>query len=156
SRYGFYFTAKSLVMSMLAADGAKGVNLALDFVGANPDVHVNALDRTAASANYLGAASHIGLPTFGTVVYPELWPGVTMALNGHDGVLKYEFRVAPGARVDNIRLAYRGTDGDLATDAAGGLRVDTAIGTLHDAAPVSYQVIDGQRVPVDSSYQTAD
>ncbi|GAA5185716.1 hypothetical protein GCM10023322_30340 [Rugosimonospora acidiphila] len=156
-RYGFYFTSTSLVMSMLGPDGDRGVNLALNFVGGNADASVGAAEQTPATVNYLrgdaSAGSQVGLPTFGQVVYRQLWPGVTMAINGRDGVLKYEFRVAPGARVDDIKLAYRGTDGDLATDSSGDLLIDTAIGALHDSAPVSYQVVGGRRVPVNSGYR---
>ncbi|HEX6683413.1 MAG TPA: SBBP repeat-containing protein [Candidatus Limnocylindrales bacterium] len=158
TRYGFFFTPDSLIMSLLRPDGAKGVNLWLDFVGASPQVKVDAADRAAGTVSYLKEASggtHSGLPTFGEVLYRGLWPGVDMAVNGRDGILKYEFRVAPGTRVDDIRLAYRGAE-SLATDATGGLTVGTAIGALRDSAPVSYQLVGGERVPVESSYRLAD
>jgi hypothetical protein len=65
--------------------------------------------------------------------------------------LKYEFRVQPGAPVSNIRLAYTGASG-ISLDDAGALRIDTPVGVLRDAPPVSYQEIDGARVPVESRY----
>ena len=40
----------------------------------------------------------------------------------------------------------------MTLDGRGGLRIATALGTLHDSAPVTYQEIDGRRVPVASSY----
>lgn len=158
SRYGFFLTRDSLAMTLLQHDRSSGVNLSLDFLGANPDVSVGAEDRAAGTVSYLRAgssSSRTGLSTFGGVVYQELWPGVDMAVNGRDGVLKYEFRMKPGTRVDDIRLAYRGADG-LAVDEAGGLTVATAIGALRDSPPVSYQVIDGVRVPVQSRYVLGD
>ncbi|MBE1489405.1 DUF7948 domain-containing protein [Plantactinospora soyae] len=155
TRYGFFFTPDSLVMSLLERGGATGVNLFLDYVGANPDVSVDVAEQAPGRVSYLRTAgsteSRAGLPSYAEVVYRTLWPGVDMAINGRDGVLKYEFRVAPGARVDDIRLAYRGAEG-LATDQAGSLLVDTAVGTLRDTPPVSYQVVDGKRVPVESHY----
>nr|MDT0663329.1 SBBP repeat-containing protein [Micromonospora sp. DSM 115978] len=155
TRYGFFFTPDSLAMSLLEQDGATGVNLFLDFVGANPDVSVGVADQAPGTVSYLStqssAGAHGGLPTYGEVVYRELWSGVDMAINGRDGVLKYEFRVAAGADVDDIRLAYRGADG-LTTDEAGSLMVDTAVGALRDNPPVSYQLVHGKRVPVESRY----
>ena len=67
------------------------------------------------------------------------------------GVLKYEFRVRPGGRVSDIRLAYAGAKG-LALGAAGALRIQTGVGVLRDSAPVSYQTITGRQVPVSSRY----
>ena len=51
---------------------------------------------------------HTGLRSYERVVYRNLWPGVDMAFAGRSGKLKYEFLVRPGARVQDIRLAYRG------------------------------------------------
>ena len=154
-RYGFYFTPDSVAMSLSQQDSAKGVNLFLDFVDANPGVSVEAADRSATTVSYLrsdsATGSRGGLPTYGEVRYRQLWSGVDMAVAGRDGVLKYEFHVAPGTRTDGIRLAYRGADG-LRTDASGALLVDTPLGVLRDSAPVSYQVIGGERVPVESRY----
>ncbi|GAA4705385.1 DUF7948 domain-containing protein [Phytohabitans rumicis] len=157
-RYGFFFTPDSLAMSLLEQDSATGVNLFLDFIDANPNVSVGAAHGAPTTVSYLRAdspaGSRRGLPTYGEVTYRQLWSGVDMAITGRDGVLKYEFRLAPGARVDDIQLAYRGAD-RLTTDEAGGLLVDTTLGTLRDTPPVSYQVIDGQRVPVASRYLLA-
>ena len=60
--------------------------------------------------------------------------------------MKYEFRVRPGARPSDVRLEYAGARG-LSIDDSGALLIDTDLGVLRDAAPVSYQMIDGERVP---------
>ena len=95
------------------------------------------------------------LPGYTSVVYRDLWPGVDIVLQGQDGQLKYEFRVRPGARPSDIRLAYAGTEG-LALDDAGRLLIETPLGELQDSPPVSYQEIDGARVPVHSRYVLND
>ena len=64
---------------------------------------------------------HTGLRTYERVVYRNLWPGVDMVFAGQNGRLKYEFLVRPGARVDEIRLAYRGAK-RLSLDRQGNLR----------------------------------
>jgi beta-propeller repeat-containing protein len=51
-----------------------------------------------------------------------------------------------------LGLAYRGAEG-LSVGAGGELLVQTSLGVLKDAAPVSYQRIGGQRVAVESRYK---
>ncbi len=93
-----------------------------------------------------------GLPTHGELLYGGLWPGIDMAVRGEGGNLKYEFHVQPGSSVEDIRLGYRGAEG-LKVGAGGELLVRTSLGTLKDAAPVSYQLIGGERVAVESRYK---
>src|SRR5215208_1915964 len=75
-----------------------------------------------------------------------------MAVGGEGGKLKYEFHLKPGSSVDDVRLGYRGAEG-LKVGASGALLVRTSLGVLKDAAPVSYQRIGGERVPVKSRYR---
>jgi hypothetical protein len=77
-----------------------------------------------------------------------------MAVRGEGGKLKYEFRLKPGSSVEDVRLAYHGAEG-LSVGAGGELLVQTSLGVLKDAAPVSYQRIGGQRVAVESRYRLA-
>jgi hypothetical protein len=136
-----------------------GAALALRFVGANPDVVVEGEERVRGDINYLLGNDperwQTGLPGYTSVVYRDLWPGVDMLLRGQDRQLKYEFRVRPGARLSDIRLAYAGASG-VAVDEGGGLLIDTPLGELRDSPPVSYQEIDGERVPVQSRYVLAE
>jgi hypothetical protein len=137
------------------ATRTRGLALALTFLGANPDVVVEGTDRVPGAVNYfLGsdpARWTTGLPRFAEVRYRDLWPGIDLALQSRAAELKYEFRVRPGARVGDIRLAYEGAT-RVTRDAAGALVIETAIGVLRDAPPVTYQVIDGVRVGVESRY----
>jgi hypothetical protein len=74
-----------------------------------------------------------------------------MIFRGDGGELKYEFHLDAGADPRDIRLDYDGAGGlSLASD--GDLRIDTPLGVLHDASPVSHQAVEGDRVPVDSHY----
>ena len=93
-----------------------------------------------------------GLPTHGKLLYGGLWPGIDMAVRGEEGKLKYEFHVQPGSSVEDVRLAYRVAKG-LSVGAGGKLLVRTSLGALKDAAPVSYQLIGSERVPVESRYR---
>jgi hypothetical protein len=151
--YGFYFTRGGPVLSF--TEGEREASLALDFLGADPDATLGAGEQLPGKINYLSGDDSTewqqGLPTFGELVYSGVWPGIDMIVRGEGGKLKYEFHVQPGASIDDIRLAYQGSAG-LSLDAGGGLLVETPLGALRDSAPVSYQVIDGERVPVESRF----
>ena len=141
--------------ALAPASGQGGVALALRFLGANPNVAIHGERLGPGRVNYLlgndPAKWHTGLRTYERVVYRNLWPGVDMVFHGQNGTLKYEFLVRPGARVSEIRLAYRGAR-RLSLDRQGDLRIRTSLGVLTDTRPVSYQLVAGKRVPVRASF----
>ena len=148
--YGLYFTDREAVLALQR--GERGEALHLRFLGADPNPRLIATNRRTGRVNYLtGSERHTDLPTYGRLVYRELWPGIDMVFRGRGGRLTYEFRLRPGAGASDIRLAYRGAEG-LSLGAGGALRVGTPLGTIRDAPPQSFQRIDGRRVPVDSRY----
>ena len=152
SGYSFGFTRRGVSLDL--SRGRRATALRLGFVGAARTPAIEAGSPLPGKVNYLrgeGAASYSNLPTYGELRYRELWPGIDMAVRGQGGTLKYEFHVAPGADVRDIGLAYSGAQG-LSTSANGGLLVHTGLGVLRDKPPVSYQVVDGKRVPVDSRF----
>src|SRR3954454_3567479 len=129
--------------------------LALRFINTNPMVERHGAEQCPGVVNDLrgpdSRMTHTGIPQFRDVVYGGLWPGIDLRVREQSGVLKYEFHVAPGAAPSDVQLAYAGAN-SLAVGADGGLQISTAIGVLQDAAPVSYQDIDGARVPVSTQY----
>jgi Beta-propeller repeat len=153
--YGFFFTKGGAMLSFSDGEG-RGHALGLDFLGANPNATLTAQKQLSGEVNYLvgddPANWQQGLPTHAELLYGGLWPGIDMAVRGEGGKLKYEFHLKPGSSVKDIRLDYRGAEG-LSVGAGGELLVRTSLGTLKDAAPVSYQLIGGERVGVESRYK---
>jgi hypothetical protein len=154
--YSFFFTDEQAVLSLVKTDGqaAAGVALGLSFVGASPDAHLEARERAAGTVSQLTGSSGdsaSAVETYQELVYRELWPGIDMVFRGDGGELKYEFQLDPGADPRDIRLDYDGASG-LSLGSDGGLVIDTPLGVLNDARPVSFQASDGERVPVDSRY----
>jgi hypothetical protein len=149
-----YLTRREVALALQKQSGA-GVALALRFLGADPDVAVAGNQRAPGAINYLRgddpARWQTRVPAYHEIVYRDLWPGIDLVLGGRSGTLKYEFRVRPGARVADIRLAYRGARA-LRRDSAGALKIDTGLGELRDSPPVAYQELGGLRVPVESRY----
>jgi len=126
----------------------------LDFVGADPDIRPAGEQKTDTIISYFKGKKedwHTGLPTYGRVVYRDLWPGIDLGYSGTFGKLKYEFTVRPGADPSRIRLAYRGADAVI-LDADGRLEVRTPLGSMRDDVPVAFQMKGGKRVEVPMSF----
>jgi hypothetical protein len=154
--YGFFFTKERAMLSFAEGKGRGGHALGLDFLGADPEATLTAQQRLSGKVNYLvggdPAKWQRGLPTHLELLYGGLWPGIDMAVRGEGGKLKYEFHLKPGSSVEDVRLSYRGAE-RLKVGAGGELLVQTSLGVLKDAAPVSYQRIEGERVSVNSRYE---
>ncbi|MCL4196428.1 MAG: SBBP repeat-containing protein [Phycisphaerales bacterium] len=118
------------------------LTLTVSFPGSNP-VTPRGAQEQAAKFNYFvggdgrGAASNV--PSFGAVVYENLYDGVDLHVMGNDdGVMKYEFHCEPGADYTQIRIHYDGID-SLCVNADGDLEIATSFGTLRDGAPIVWQ-----------------
>ena len=146
-----YFTPQGLTFQLAAGDGAAAGSYAvkLDFVGASATTPAGH-DPTGAVVSYFtgpDGAQRTGLPTYTTLSYAGLWPGIDLAYSGSASTLKHEFIVGPGADPSQIRLAYRGAT--VTRNAEGQLVIATPGASFIDDAPVAYQEVGGKRVPVD-------
>jgi Beta-propeller repeat len=147
------FTRRGAFLTLV--EGERGATIGLRFLGAEAGLRLTAGERLPGIVNYLRgndpAAWQTRVPTFGAVVYRGAWPGIDVRVSGKAGALKYAFVVHPGARVSDIRLAYRGIEG-AALAANGSLVLQTPLGPMTDSRPVSYQLVGGVRRPVESRY----
>ena len=109
---------------------------------------------------------HTNLPTYESITYENLYPGITLKYDGINGQLKGTYTVAPGADPNRISWRYKGAE-RLSIDAAGNLQVTMpswrksgdASGTqpimVTEQAPVAWQDVNGQRIFVTARYQIA-
>lgn len=131
------------------------------FSGAQPQPAITAAARQPGVVNYLVGADparwQTRVPTYGSLRYHQLYPGIDLRYDGQDGRLKGTYLVAPGADPARIRWQYHGaTNVRLAAD--GSLRIALssdggARQTLTESAPIAWQTIGGQRRPVAVSYR---
>src|SRR5579863_1431474 len=107
-----------------------GVQLRVQFEGANPDVSIQGADRFSGQANFLIGSDprkwKTGLPTFRKVVYRDLYPGIDLSYGGSEHQVKSEFLVVPGGDPNQIRLRYSNAErsvidsrGDLVVQVGG-------------------------------------
>jgi hypothetical protein len=92
-----------------------------------------------------------GAPPLSRVSYPDLWPGISLAYDAPDGaLLRSTYHLAPFADPTRIRLRY---NVPVQVDPDGGLVLHYAGGTMRESAPLAWQEMDGQRVPVAASFR---
>ncbi len=128
--------------------------VALDFVGARPELRPESLAEAATVVSYFTGPPQqwrTGLRTSSRIIYRELWPGIDLVFSGSVNHLKHEFIVRPGADPQAIRLAYRGAD-RVALDGAGRLEVTTPFGSFADDVPIAWQEDGGAKDEVAVAY----
>ena len=90
-------------------------------------------------------------PTYQSVMIGQAWPGIALELAARGNNVEKLFHVAPGADARQIQVQLHGATGvRLADD--GALVVGTGNGEVAYTAPVAWQDIGGQRVPVAVRY----
>ncbi len=115
-----------------------------EFVGSNT------VQPRADQASVTGETSQ----DLGRVTYPALWDGVNLIYDKpDDGILRSTFEVAPDADAGQIALRY---NAPVQIDAVGNLIFDFGSSQMSASAPVAWQEIDGQRIPVEVSFQTSE
>jgi RHS repeat-associated protein len=114
--------------------------VSMQFVGANANsqmVGLNPAQRTS---------------SFGQVDYQNIYSGVNLEFYGTpQGQLEYDWRLAPGADVNQIQVLMQGVN-YLSIDGRGDLYASTPHGEVVQHAPVIYQVINGVRHDVTGSF----
>jgi hypothetical protein len=153
----FFFTPSEVVLAPSASqDAVAAAPLRVRFVDANPDPRIEGGVLRSARVNYLvGRDSrgwHTALPTYGEIRYAELYPGVALAYSADGRPLKGTYTLMPGADPARIRWRYEGASARL--DDGGRLQIQMAGGgaALTEDAPIAWQEIEGQRVPVAAHY----
>jgi len=146
--------AAAYVSGGFALSDGSGV-VKLRFSGANPGPMLEGMAPLAGVVNYfLGGDPgqwRANVPTYGALAYRGLYPGIDLIYLGTEGHLKSEFVVAPGADPGVIEMVYSGV-GEAWLREDGALVLETALGQIVEEAPLIYQEVDGERVPVAGGY----
>jgi uncharacterized protein (TIGR03437 family) len=94
-----------------------------------------------------------GIPTYGKVEYPQVYPGVDLVFYGNQRQLEYDFVVAPGA--DPSRIAWRIDGARASVDAEGNLVLSAANGPASFKKPVLYQMDGDNKTNVEGRFAVA-
>jgi hypothetical protein len=140
------------------AEPADSALLRLRFEGASPNAQVVGQEQLPGIVNYfIGrelANWHANIPTYGSIAYKQLYPGIDLLYSGSEGILKGTYLVAPGANPGDIRWRYDGASNVELSK--GELLISTTesgeVTPLVEREPVAWQVVDGKRRHVSVRY----
>ena len=134
--YTLLFTAAGPSLTFAAS---RRVDLSM--VGSAAAPEIEAQDRLATRTDYfLGAKPQwrAEIPTYSSVRYRQVYPGIDVVYYGNRNLLEYDFVVAPGADPSAIRFRFEGAD-RVSVTPQGDLLVETATGQIVQKRPVIYQ-----------------
>ncbi len=152
---------ESVKQSVLAAPFIENhkpeqASLQLRFVGANPSPKITGLEQLQGKSHYLiGNNPHqwrTGVCNFSSVKYEAVYPGVDVVYYGNQRQLEYDFLLAPGADLKNIKLRFSGAH-RLNLDSDGNLLLGVGSEQIRQPRPVVYQEMKGGRKFIAASYR---
>ncbi|MDQ1640211.1 MAG: hypothetical protein QOF62_3550 [Pyrinomonadaceae bacterium] len=94
---------------------------------------------------------HTNIRTYGGVRYARVYPGIDVVYYGKQRQLEHDFIVAPEANADQIKLRFEAADA-VKLNAAGGVTISAGASVMNLEKPVAYQIVNGERRVVASSY----
>lgn len=156
ARHTLFLTDSGAVLAWRAppsptAGPATAGELRMRLHGSNPRARAEGAEPLATRSHYLignePSRWRTGVPHYGKVRYREVYPGIDLVFHGSRGQLEFDFVVAPGARVEDIRMGFEGAE-RLELDAQGNLIATTAAGDVVIHAPLVFQPTKAQRQPV--------
>jgi hypothetical protein len=140
--------------ALAARDGGNTSSVEMQFLDASPHSRAEALDALPGRVNYFSGKDpkrwRTNVPTFGRVMYHDVWPGIDLVYYGNQSELEYDFMVRPGADVKRIRFRFRG--GKPRIDAGGDLVLPGAHGEVRHRKPVIYQETAASRREISGRY----
>ena len=118
----------------LERDSVEQLVLTAKFIGANPNPEVIAEGQMEYKCNYfLGndpAKWHTDVPNYEAITLKDLYPGIDLKYSGDGtGQAAYEFTVASGANIAQIKVTYEGAE-ETSLDADGRLILKTKWGDM--------------------------
>jgi uncharacterized protein (TIGR03437 family) len=160
SGYALFLTKGEVVLNLerqAPPSGAAAETLRMSLIGANPKARAVGLAPQAGVVNYFIGNDpkrwRSGIPTYGKVEYPQIYPGVDLVFYGNQRQLEYDFVVAPGA--DPSRIAWRIDGARASVDAQGNLTLEAPNGPASFKKPVLYQLDGASKTSVEGSFAVA-
>ena len=113
----------------------------MTFIGANPGSVIRGADPFPGILNYIKGSDEsrwaYGLKVYRSIRYENLYPGITLTVEGRHGRLVQTFEIAAGVDPGVIRMAYTGAKLETTTD--GSVNAASKTGIRHVSRPVVYE-----------------
>lgn len=92
------------------------------------------------------------VPFYSDLSYLHVWEGIDVHFHESPEGMKYDFLVKAGADPGQIGYRLAGIE-SVEVSESGELVLETPFGKIRKGKPVTWQVINGEQVPVNCSYQ---
>ncbi len=178
SRYTLWMTKEGLVFDSVQSSGAIDVNeytrnnhskfkiqnsklikrdvSRLVFLDANKNPEMVPIKMTPHKVSYFKGKDpskwQTGIHTSKAVLYKGIYKNIDLKVYGIEKQVEYDWIVKPGADPGKISFEYKNVKA-AAIDNEGNLVVETIFGKLMHKKPVSYQLIEGKRVRMESAFK---
>ncbi|MGB2905953.1 MAG: SBBP repeat-containing protein [Candidatus Aminicenantaceae bacterium] len=149
-----YYLQDAIVYQLVAEQS--GHNIRLEFLESSPEVKIEGVERSPTRMNFYHGKNPdrwvTGARTFGGLEYKSLYPEIDLLICRQENLIKHEYRIRPGGNIETIAVRYHGVE-KLAVNSAGELDIISGGQILFkEAAPVSYQIIEGRKKNVETWY----
>lgn len=126
----------------------------MNFINSNPEMVSTGSDASTIYNNYFignDPSKWAGnVPLFHQVTYKKLYNGINLVFHSHDGYMKYDYIVSPGADVNQIKWNYEGVKPVIKE---GKIVIETSAGNVTEEKPVAWQIVNGIKNPVSCNYR---
>lgn len=161
----FFESGYSVTESSVEADSlSQSPTISISFPGSSPATPFGT-EQLPHPTNYLLGPDqsdwHTNIPSYESIIYSDLYPGIDLVFTSSRDGLKYDLLVSPGADPAVISIQYDCID-SLFTDTGGRLYAKAGSMELVEDAPFSYQTTiqgggrGGERNPVESAFVVRD
>src|SRR4051812_21415004 len=131
-----------------------GHSAAMSLAGANPHPVLTGGGKLPGKINYyVGAPEQwkLGIPSFSSVRYSAVYPGVDLVFRGNQRESEYDFVLAPKADPQRIELSFQGVDAlTLSPDGSLDLHIGKEI--IKQKEPRAFNGADGNRRELPARY----
>lgn len=145
-----------MVLPTQSTSGEQNSNVVrMKFSNTHSESEVTGGQFLPGKANYLKGNNPdrwlIDIPTFKTITYTELYPGIDVIFYGNQRVLEFDFIVAPGANPEAITLDIEGAE-KLEKGQNGDLKICLSEDYLLLRKPSIYQMTDSEKKEIIGSF----
>jgi hypothetical protein len=92
------------------------------------------------------------IPTYGSVAYREVYPGIDLVFHGEAGALEYDFVAKPGSDPSRVNVQFQGAS-RIDVSPEGDLLLQTPAGQVKWNRPHVYQDVNGVRRSIAANYR---
>jgi len=92
------------------------------------------------------------IQTSKAVIYKNIYRNIDLKIYGVESQIEYDWIVKPGGNPEDIRFEYKNAKATK-IDKEGNLLIETKFGELLHKRPISYQLVNGEKVDISSEFK---